>query len=95
MTQAVRAEAGAPSVRAGWWQARGWQAARNCAQVPVFRIKVFGVHATGGNSSPYLGLEVVCDPEAQNYRPRPSQGGADGNCYSTYRKVAEGIYEIY
>src|SRR5262249_31764122 len=31
----------------------------NEPRVPVIRIKIFGLHATGGHSTPYYGLEVV------------------------------------
>jgi hypothetical protein len=67
---------------------------KNAPEVPVVRIKIFGVHSTGGHSTPYFGLEVVSGLVG-NYRPRPSGGGVSGNCYHTYRRVTEGIYEIY
>lgn len=63
-------------------------------QIPVVRIKLFGMPSTGGNASPYLGLEVVCDPGATDYRPSPAIG-APGNRHTMYRKVAEAIYEVY
>jgi len=64
--------------------------------VPVVRIRIFGLHATGGNSTPYLGLEVVCSTNTGAYEPkRGNSGGASGNRYSTFRRVAENVFEIY
>ena len=64
-------------------------------QIPVVRIKVFGIHSTGGHSIPYFGLDVVCSTNAASYQPRPSHGGASGNNYDGYRQVTETIYERY
>jgi hypothetical protein len=64
-------------------------------QVTVVRIKVFGGHSTGGHSTPYYGLEVPCGEGADGYTPRPSRGGASGNRYTTYGKVADRVFEIY
>ena len=64
--------------------------------VAVMRIKLFGMHSTGGHSTPYFGLEVVCGAGAERYRPKQGKsGGVSGNSYSTYKKVAEGVFEIY
>ncbi len=57
--------------------------------IQVVRIKLFGMPST-----PYLGLEVVCDPGATDYRPSPAVL-APGNRRTTYRKVAEAIYAVY
>jgi hypothetical protein len=64
-------------------------------QIPIVRIKVFGLHATGGHSTPYYGLEVVCAANAEHYHPQPAQGGVPGNHYDSYRRVTDTIYEIY
>jgi hypothetical protein len=64
-------------------------------QVAVVRIKVFGMHSTGGHSTPYFGLEVVSGPGAESYRPRPSRGGVSGNGYRSFSPVTDRIYEIY
>jgi hypothetical protein len=64
-------------------------------QVAVVRIKFFGMHSTGGHSTPYFGLEVVSGPGAETYKPTPSLGGASGNGYRRYRAVTDRIYEIY
>ena len=64
-------------------------------QVAVVRIKVFGLHSTGGHSTPYFGLEVVSGAGADTYKPKPSRGGASGNRYRSYRPLADRIYEIY
>ena len=64
-------------------------------QIPVVRIKVFGIHSTGGHSIPYFGLEVVCGTNAASYRPQPAHGGVSGNHYDSYKRVTDTIYEIY
>lgn len=64
-------------------------------QVPVVRIKIFGIHRTGGHSTPYFGLEIVCGTNVESYRPEPARGGASGNHYDNYKQVADRIYEIY
>ncbi len=64
--------------------------------VAVMHIRLFGMHSTGGYSTPYFGLEVVCGTGAERYRPKQGKsGGVSGNSHSTYKKVAEGVYEIY
>ena len=64
-------------------------------KVPVIQIKIFGLHATGGHSTPYFGLQVVCDTNAMSYRPLPGNGGASGNQHNSYRRVTDTIYEIF
>ena len=64
-------------------------------QVVVVRIKIFGMHSTGGHSTPYYGLEVPYGTGADEYKPRPSRGGVSGNRYSSFRKVADRVFEIY
>jgi hypothetical protein len=64
-------------------------------QVAAVRIKIFGGHATGGHSTPYYGLEGPCGKGAETYAPVPSRGGVSGNRYSSYRKVVDGVFEIY
>ena len=64
-------------------------------QVAVVRIKIFGMHSTGGHSTPYFGLEIVSGAGAESYRPRPSRGGVSGNGYRSYTTVTDRIYEIY
>lgn len=66
----------------------------NEPQVPVVRMKIFGVHSTGGRSTPYFGLEVVVGPDFETHRPLPG-GGVDGNCHHHYRRVTDRIYEVY
>jgi hypothetical protein len=63
--------------------------------VPVVRIKVFGIHSTGGHSTPYFGLAVVCATNATSYCPPSSHGGVSGNYYTSYQKVTDTIYEVY
>jgi hypothetical protein len=64
-------------------------------KVSVVHIKIFGLHATGGHSTPYFGLDVVSGTNADSYHPHPSSGGVSGNHYDTYRKVTDRIYEVY
>jgi hypothetical protein len=53
-------------------------------------MRIFGIHST-----PYFGLEVVTR-KAESYKPGEGYGiGVIGNYHSTFREVAEGIYEIY
>lgn len=66
------------------------------SDAPVMHIRLFGGHSTGWRSQPYFGLEVVCGLGGENYRPKKgNSGGVDGNSHSTFRKVAEGVFEIY
>ena len=65
------------------------------AEVEVVRIKVFGLHRSGAHCIPYYGLEVVPTTGQKAYRPKPSSGGVDGNCYSTFHVITNQIYEVY
>lgn len=58
--------------------------------VPVVRIKLFGLHRTGGHSTPYLGIEVVATSPNEEYTPKSPWGGD-----LKYRKVSEGVYEVF
>jgi hypothetical protein len=59
-------------------------------------MQIFGIHSTGGHSTPYYGLEVFTTPKIENYKPGVGYGGGViGNYHSTYNQVADGIYEIY
>lgn len=61
------------------------------------RIRIFGMHSTGGHSTPYLGLEVDTSTNSVSYNHGAGydNGGVVGNHHSVAEKVAEGIYEIY
>ena len=63
-------------------------------RIPVVRIKIFGSHATGGRSTPYFGLEVVTSPSSEGYTPK-ARLAASGNGHTDYRKVSEGIFEVF
>ncbi|MFM2296092.1 MAG: hypothetical protein RLZZ350_2505 [Verrucomicrobiota bacterium] len=63
--------------------------------VSVVHIKVFGIHSTGGHSTPYYGLAVVPIAEVENFHPQPPHDGASGNHYDTYTPITNGIYEVY
>lgn len=64
------------------------------SKIPIVRIKVFGMHSTGGHSTPYFGLEVVATPSSEDYTPK-ARPAASGNGHVHYRKVSDGVYEIY
>lgn len=62
--------------------------------VRLVRIRVFGMHSTGGHSTPYFGLEIVAGAGSKDYAPRRHEG-VSGNRHVNYNRVAEDIYEIY
>jgi hypothetical protein len=68
---------------------------REAPQVAVVRLRIFGIHSSGGHSTPYYGLEVPCGAGADSYAPRPSQGGVPGNRHTTFGKVADRVFEVY
>jgi len=61
------------------------------------RIRIFGLHSTGGHSTPYLGLEVDTSTNSVSYNHGAAygNGGVIGNHHAVAEKVAEGIYELY
>jgi hypothetical protein len=59
---------------------------------PVIHLKIFGMHSTGGHSTPYYGLDVICGKESTSHQPAPY---ASGNSHYHYRKIADSIYEVY
>ena len=63
-------------------------------QIPLVRIKVFGMHATGGHSTPYFGVEVIATPSTADCTPK-ARPAASGNGHVNYRKVSDGVYEIF
>ena len=62
--------------------------------VQALRIRIFGMHSTGGHDTPCFGLEVATGPERKDYKPRP-MNAVGGNRHMNYQKVAEDIYEVY
>jgi hypothetical protein len=70
-------------------------ASKDLPGVTIVQIKVFGLHSTGGHSSPYLGLEVASGRGAERYKPKPSGPAVPGERYTTYREVSTNFYEIY
>ena len=59
----------------------------------VLQVKMFGLLSSGGHSIPYYGLEVVLGSNVASYRPKK---GVNTDIHSwSYRKVAEGVYEVY
>ena len=59
---------------------------RGCVQ-----FRFFGSHSTGGITEPYLGLEVDTSTNSLNYKHGAGTEYGDW----TYKRVAEGVYEIY
>ena len=61
------------------------------------RMRIFGIHATGGHSTPYFGLEVDTSTNSMGYEHGTGydNGGVIGNHHSIAKPVAHGIYEIY
>lgn len=61
------------------------------------RIRIFGMHSTGGHSTPYFGLEIDTSSNSVSYQHGigNENGGVIGNHHSVAKKVADGIYEIY
>jgi hypothetical protein len=58
-------------------------------------IRIFGMHRTGGHSTPYFGLEVdTSNSVSYNHGAGYDNGSVMGN-HSIAEKVAEGIYELY
>lgn len=48
---------------------------------------IFGIHSTGGHSTPYFGLEVDTSTNSAGYK--------HGGHHSVAKQVADGIYEVY
>jgi hypothetical protein len=63
-------------------------------QIPIVRIKVFGMHSSGGHSTPYFGLDVVTTPSKVDYSPN-ARRAVPGNGHMDHRKLVEGVYEIF
>lgn len=61
------------------------------------RIRIFGMHSTGGHSTPYFGLKVDTSTNSLSYNHGAGydNGGVIGNHHSVAEKVAEGVYELY
>jgi hypothetical protein len=66
-------------------------------QYGCVRIGIFGIHSTGGHSTPDFGLEVDTSTNSVGYNHGTGYdgGGVIGNHHSTCNQVAEGIYEVY
>jgi hypothetical protein len=60
-------------------------------------MRIFGMHSTGGHSTPYFGLEVDTSTNSASYKHGAGydNGGVIGNHHSVAEQVADGIYEIY
>lgn len=66
-------------------------------QYACVRIRVFGIHSTGGHSTPYFGLEVDTSTNNIGYKHGSGydNGGVIGNFHSQAVQIAQGVYEIY
>lgn len=62
---------------------------------PVVQLKIFGMHSTGGHSTPSYALEVPCGSGAMKYDPAASPFATYGGSHFRFKKIAQGIYEIY
>jgi hypothetical protein len=63
---------------------------------PAMQIRLFGMHSTGGHSTPFFSLEIVCSTNAAEYHSQNGiNGGVSEKSRSTYRQVADGVFEIY
>lgn len=62
--------------------------------VDEVRIKFFGLHSTGGRSTPFYGIVIVGGPGSETYQPQ-SVHAASGNGHTNFRRIEDGIYEIY
>lgn len=61
--------------------------------VPIVRIKLFGIHSTGGRSIPYYGLWVVCTPVSSNYIPKFDFGG--NTVTGEILRITNSVFEVY
>jgi hypothetical protein len=62
------------------------------------RMRIFGMHASGGHSKPYFGLEVDTSTNNASYNHGTGYDngrGVIGNHHSIAKQVAEGVYELY
>jgi hypothetical protein len=66
-------------------------------QFGCVRMRIFGMHSTGGHSTPYFGLEVDTSTNSGSYNHGAEfdNGGVIGNHHAVANQVAEGIYELY
>ena len=77
-----------------WFDPPSLEGGSNWENEPfVVDIKIFGLHATGGDAYPYFGLEFVSGTNANRYTPHLVEA-ASGNSYDSYRKITNRIYEI-
>ncbi len=60
--------------------------------VSVVHLKIFGMHSTGGHSTPYIGVDVVVGPVGETSQPKLSAAGHTSRHYS---KLSDGVFEIY
>jgi hypothetical protein len=60
-------------------------------------VRIFGIHSTGGHSTPYFGLEIDTSTNSAGYKHGTGydNGGVIGNHHSVANQVVDGIYEIY
>jgi hypothetical protein len=66
-------------------------------QYGCISMRIFGIHSTGGHSTPYFGLEIDTSTNSTGYKHGTGydNGGVIGNYHSIANQVADGIYEIY
>jgi hypothetical protein len=70
------------------------QTSGNEPEVSVLHIQIFGMHRTGGHDTPYYGLDILREPEPKDFQPQSTDPNQRYSHFH-YRKIADGIYEVY
>ena len=63
--------------------------------IVAMRLKFFGGRISRGPSIPYYGLELAFGTNALNFQPKQVNPSGVLRGRRTYRKIAEGVYEVY
>jgi len=61
--------------------------------VPIARLRFFGMQSSGGQSSPYYGLWVVCAPVPNDYTPKLDFGGR--LVTGKVLRITNSVFEVY
>lgn len=61
--------------------------------VPIARLRFFGMQSSGGQSSPYYGLWVVCAPVSNDYTPKLDFGGR--LVTGKILRITNSVFEVY
>jgi hypothetical protein len=60
---------------------------------PIVRIKLFGMHSTGGTSTPYYGLWIVCGSATNGFVPKLDFGG--NTVTGKISLITNAVFEVY